>query len=227
MSQLALDLELRPALGRDDFLVTASNAAAVALIDQWPDWPSHAAAIVGPPGSGKTHLAEVFRQKTGAERIDASQLNTDNLPDLLRSKALVVEKDAGTIDERALFHAFNLAKQMQGFLLLTTEQSPSAWNVALPDLRSRLNAVPVVSILLPDDDLLRGVLVKHFADRQIAIGESVIAYLAQRIPRSLEAVRAIVTEIDRRALQERADVTRPFVARVLEEFTNPELFEPD
>jgi chromosomal replication initiation ATPase DnaA len=226
--QLALDLELRPALGREDFLVTESNAAAVALIDQWPNWPTYAAMILGPAGTGKSHLAEVFRLRTQAPHIYMRELATENVPSLLASGALILEDcDQESMDERALFHAFNLAKQNGGHLLLLARNPPSTWGVELPDLLSRLLAVPTISMLLPDDALLRGVLVKHFRDRQIAINESAITYLAQRIPRSLDAVRTIVAEIDSQAMAERAEITRPFIARVLSGFTNPALFPDD
>ncbi len=227
MSQLALDLGLRPALGRDDFLVTASNEAAVTLIDAWPNWPSHAAAIIGPPGSGKTHLAEVFRQRSGAGRMTTAELTVEIVPEALAGGSLVVELDGSALEQRALFHALNYAVQREAQVLLTSEVPLKQVNASLPDLRSRLNAIPEVNILLPDDALLRGVLVKQFADRQIMVGESVIAYLTQRIPRSLDFARTIVAEIDRQAMAERADVTRPFVARVLEGFTNPALFGGD
>jgi chromosomal replication initiation ATPase DnaA len=225
--QLVLDLALRPALGRDDFLVTPSNAAAVAAIDQWPDWPGHAMLLLGPPGSGKTHLAEVFRQRSSAPTVEAGKLSIEQVPFFLQTRALVIENcDAGPCDERALFHALNVARQSGGHILLTASQPVSGWSLQLPDLISRLNAVPTVLLKQPDDELLRGVLIKHFNDRQIAVNENAITYLSQRIPRSLDSVRAIVAEIDRVALAERAEVTRPFIARLLSEFTNPAFF-PD
>jgi chromosomal replication initiation ATPase DnaA len=226
--QLTFDIALRPALAREDFLVTQSNAAAVALVDQWPKWPSHAAVLIGPSGSGKTHLAHVFSHKSGAAITDAATVTVDSLPSAMSSGSLVIENcTPGQFDERTLFHAFNHARQQQGHLLLTATEAPSEWNVRLPDLASRLMAAPQVQILLPDDELLRGVMVKHFHDRQIAVPEQVISYLTQRIPRSLQSVREIVQEIDARALAAHAEITRPFVAQVLSEFTSPQLFEDD
>jgi chromosomal replication initiation ATPase DnaA len=226
--QLVLDLPLRQALGRDDFLVTSSNSAAVELIDQWPRWPSYGAIIMGPPGSGKTHLVEVWRQLSGAALCPAGAMTIEAVPDLLKGGVLAVEDAAaGEVQERALFHALNLAKQQGNQILVTSQTSPAQWQLKIPDLLSRLNALPVVSILSPDDALLRGVLVKLFADRQIAVDESMISYILLRIPRSLDAARALVGEIDRQALVERAEVTRPFVARVMASFTNPSLFVTD
>jgi chromosomal replication initiation ATPase DnaA len=222
--QLVLELPHRPALGRDDFLVTASNSAAVALIDHWPDWPAHAAVIVGPPGSGKTHLVEVWRQRSKALRVQAADVRVEVAPEILQSGAAAIEDAAAPIDERGLFHLLNLARQQGSSILLTAETRPEHWKIALPDLLSRLKAIPVLEILPPDDALLRGVLVKLFFDRQIAAAESTISFMLARMPRSLGAARLLVAEIDRRALEERAEVTRPFVAKVLAGFSAPGLF---
>ncbi len=223
--QLVLDLPHRQALGRDDFLVESSNAAAVALIDTWPNWPSNVALLVGPAGSGKTHLVEVWRQRSHAARIEASALTVENAPALLATGALAVEDVVTPFDERALFHLLNLAKQQNNSLLLTSQTRPDTWKIAIPDLLSRLRAVPVLEILSPNDALLRGVLVKLFFDRQITADESTISFMLVRMPRSLGTARNLVAEIDRRALEERAEVTRPFVAKVLADFSAPELFE--
>lgn len=222
--QLVLELPHRQALGRDDFLVTESNSAAVALIDHWPDWPAHVAMIVGPPGSGKSHLVEVWRQRSKAARVQAADVRVETAPGILASGAAAIEDAAPPLDERGLFHLLNLAKQQDSSVLLTAESRPERWKVALPDLLSRLKAMPVLEILPPDDALLRGVLVKLFFDRQIAAAESTISFMLARMPRSLGAARLLVAEIDRRALEERAEVTRHFVARVMGDFSAPGLF---
>ena len=214
--QLILDLPHRPALGREDFLVSRSNAEAVAFIDRWPSWPVRTLALAGPPGSGKTHLAEVWRRMSNAETIAADRLCEAHVPPLLAKGALVVEDAPGLgLDERALFHLLNLAREQGAYLLLTSRESPTGWKLTLPDLTSRLKAIPAAALGPPDDDLLRSVLVKLFADRQIAVDEAVVSYLVARIPRALGAADSLVAEIDRRALEEKAEVTRMFVGRVL------------
>ncbi len=225
--QLALELPHRQALGRDDFLVTSSNAAAVALVDDWPNWPARTALIVGPPGSGKTHLVEVWRQKSNAARILSSDLTVETAPDLISTGAVAIEHTGAPYDERAFFHLLNLVKQQNGFCLIASGTRPEQWNIGIPDLLSRLRAVPVLEILPPDDALLRGVLVKLFFDRQINADESIVSFMLTRMPRSLEAARLLVAEIDRRALEKQTEVTRPFVARVLAEFASPELFSDE
>jgi chromosomal replication initiation ATPase DnaA len=222
--QLVLDLPHRQALGRDDFLVTESNAAAVALVDSWPSWPSHAALLVGSTGSGKSHLLEVWRQRSNATKVSAGDVRVETAPEHLATNALAVEDAAAGLDERGMFHLLNLATQQGSSILLTAQTRPESWGIAIPDLLSRLRAIPVIEILPPDDALLRGVLVKQFFDRQIAAEESAISFMLTRMPRSLGAARMLVAEIDRRAMEERAEVTRPFVARVLGDFSAPELF---
>jgi chromosomal replication initiation ATPase DnaA len=225
-AQLVLDLPLRSARGRDDFLVTESNGAAVALIERYPDWPHHAVALVGEAGSGKTHLLEVWRSLADAAVVEAGSLAERDLGDLLTRGALAVDGVPGEhLPERALFHLLNWTRESRGHLLLASRLPPADWMVALPDLASRLRAVPAVTIGRPDDSLLRGVLVKQFADRQLKVEEAVLSYLLRRMPRSLAAVQSLVAELDRRALQQQAGVTRPLAAAVLREMTSPGLFD--
>ena len=224
-SQLLLDLSHRTALGRDDFLVAPSNAAAVKLVDDWPDWPAHAAVLVGPEGAGKSHLATVWQVRAKAPLIALHELTTPNAPALLSSGALALEHDEGRgFDETALFHTLNLARQQGGQVLLTSRLEPRLWQVKLPDLASRLKALPLVHISAPDDALLRGVLVKLFADRQINVDEAVVSYMLTRMARSLAAARSLVAEIDRAAMVEKAEITRPFVARVMAAHESPDFF---
>ncbi|WP_368904822.1 chromosomal replication initiator DnaA [Taklimakanibacter lacteus] len=226
--QLAFDLPHRPASGRDDFLVTPSNAKAVALIDLWPNWPSNSLILLGPPGSGKSHLAAVWHEVTGAALASPAEVQEPAVPRLLEKGALVVEDAPGArLNEPALFHLLNLAREQKAFVLITARQAPVSWGIAVPDLLSRLKAAPIAQLGAPDDDLLRGVLVKLFADRQIAIDETVVSYLLARMPRELAAARSLVAEIDRRALEERAEVTRNFVARVLGGITTPGFAEDE
>jgi chromosomal replication initiation ATPase DnaA len=204
--QLTLDLALRPALGRDDFLVTPSNAAAVALVDQWPNWPAPAAVLVGSAGSGKSHLSEVWRKTTTAQTVFATDLTISAVPELLQNGALLVENvEPPFLNEAALFHTLNLARQQGASLLLTAAHWPPE-GLKVPDLLSRLKALPTAVILPPDDALLRGVLVKLFNDRQLAVDEALISFLVTRMPRSLDMARQLVARIDTTALEQGADI---------------------
>ena len=219
--QYILDLPHRPAMGRDDFLVTPANEAGVVAIERWPHWHYPVMILSGPAGSGKSHLAAVWLSMSGARQIEATDLNEEDVPDRLSAGALLIENvGAGNIDERALFHAINLARELKATILMTSRTRPSEWQVDLPDLASRLKAAELATLDPPDDTLLRGVLVKQFSDRQIAVDERTVSFMMSRMERSFEGLRSLVAEIDRRAMAERADVTRPFVARVLADWTS-------
>jgi chromosomal replication initiation ATPase DnaA len=213
--QLALALPHAENFSRDDFLTGASNQAALKLIEQWPDWPDRTLAIVGPEGAGKSHLAAIWADIAGARRVSARLLGETDLPAALATGALVVEDAAEELDERALFHLLNLVRQQEGFALLTTRTPPALWRVDLPDLGSRLRAIPTVELPPPDDALLRAVMVKLFADRQLAVDEALISYLSTRMERSFAAARAAVEDLDREALRQKRPVTRALAAELL------------
>lgn len=215
--QLALDLGHRPALGREDFLVAPSNADAVAWIDHWPDWPGPCLVIHGPEGSGKTHLAHVWRAISGAAAIDAAAPDAAaRLRSLAEAPSAVVVENAKLVrHEAALFHLHNAAGEQGTHLLLTARRPPAAWRDGLPDLLSRLRSAPAVGLTPPDDALMAAVLAKQFADRQIRVGNDVIAYLVTRLERSFAAARQAVEDIDRAALAEKRNVTVPLVREIL------------
>lgn len=212
--QLALALEHAENFAREDFLSGPSNAAALALIDTWPGWPHRTVMLIGPEGSGKSHLAAIWAQAAGARLVAAQALEEADVPAALATGAVVVEDlGAGGFDERALFHLLNLARQEQAFVLITARAPPLT--VAIADLGSRLRALPVIAVTPPDDALLRAVLVKLFGDRQVEVDESLIGYVATRIERSFAAARAIVARLDREAMRQKRPLTRSFAAEIL------------
>jgi chromosomal replication initiation ATPase DnaA len=214
--QLTLDLDHPESFAREDFLSGPSNAAALALIDSWPDWPSQTIVLVGPEGAGKTHLASVWAEQSGARSIAARSLAEADVPTALATGALVVEDAAeGLFDDTAMFHLLNLAREEAAFVLLTARTTPGGWKVRTPDLASRLKALPVVGLASPDDALLRAVLVKLFADRQLFVDESLIGYIATRIGRSFADMRAVVARLDHEALRRQRPLTRALAAEVL------------
>jgi len=214
--QLALALGHVESLAREDFLSGTSNAAALALIDRWPDWPDQAVVLAGPEGCGKSHLAAIWAKEAGARFISARSLAAEAVPAALATGALVVEDiAAGQFDERAMFHLLNLAREEQAFVLVTARSQPAGWTIDLRDLASRLRALPVVTVGVPDDALVRAVLVKLFGDRQLAVDESLVTFLARRIDRSVAAARVIVAELDREAMQQGRPLSRPLAAGVL------------
>jgi chromosomal replication initiation ATPase DnaA len=214
--QLAFALPHAESFTRDDFLEGPANAAGLALIDSWPDWPNRIMLLVGPEGSGKSHLAAIWAEQAGARAISAHALTATAVPGALATGALVVEDlKSSDVDERALFHLLNLAREDGAFVLITARTAPAAFAIELRDLRSRLRALPTVSLLPPDDHLFRALIVKFCADRQLAIDETVVGYLINRIERSYAAVRRAVELLDAEALRLGRPVTRALAAEVL------------
>lgn len=214
--QLPLDLPPAAAFLREDFLAAPGNMAALALIDSYPDWPGPVVGLVGPAGAGKSHLAAIFARAAGAHTVRAAALDKQSVPAALETGALVVEDLAGSpLDEAALFHLLNLARETGAHVLMTSRAPLAGLPLVTPDLVSRLRAIPVVEIAPADDSLLAAVLVKLFADRQIQVDEATVQYLLRRMPRSVDGAEALVAAIDRAALAARRPVTRALAAEVL------------
>ncbi len=216
--QLAFDLPARQGFRREDFFVSPANAAALAAIDGWQGWPGGKMLLIGPRGSGKTHLARLWAQESGAAILPAADLPTADLPALSAAGAVAVEDAEAAAGhpqtEAAFFHLHNLVTQ-SGHLLVTAATPPRDWGLALPDLASRLQAAPLTRIEAPDDALLSAVLIKLFGDRQIAVPPNLIPYLVQRMERSINAARELVARLDAHALAAGRPITRQLAADVL------------
>jgi chromosomal replication initiation ATPase DnaA len=213
--QLAFALPHAESLTRDNFLEGPANAAGIALIDAWPEWPNRIMLLVGPEGSGKSHLATIWAEQAGARSTTAHALDPASVPGALATGALVVEDlRPAEVDERALFHLMNFAREDEAYVLITARVPPAAFQIELRDLRSRLRAVPVVPLSPPDDLLFRALIVKFCADRQLAIDEGVVGYLTTRIERSYAAARQAVEALDREALRLGRPVTRALAAEL-------------
>lgn len=214
--QLVLDLAHRQALGEEDFLISSSNRAAIELIDRWPDWPHPACVVVGPKGSGKSHLANVWRLRSSAGIIAAAELSDVAVAAVPDCGAVAIEDlDRGIGDEQALFHLLNRARESAISVLMTSRSAPGDLALRIPDLRSRLRALPVAALEAPDEALLKAVLVKLFCDRQLTVEPAVIEYLGLRMERSMEAASRIVAAVDRLALATRRKVSRQLAAEAL------------
>jgi chromosomal replication initiation ATPase DnaA len=221
--QLPLELPHQASLVRADFLVSEANREAVALVDGWPEWPPGTVVLVGPAGSGKTHLVEIWRAASGARVIDAAQLDGTPVDDLLTNGAVVVEDlHHQPFREGALFHLMNRVRETGAFALLTTRTPPAELEIRLADLKSRLVTARSLEIGEPDDDLIRKVLAKQFADRQLKVTPAVVEFIIRRMERSLETARRTVAELDRRALSEARAVTRPLAAAVMVDLADRE-----
>lgn len=219
--QLILDWPHAPSYARDDFLLAKSNREALSAIDRWPHWPGRMLLLVGPEGSGKSHLAALWTQVSGAAVLRGGGLATDQT--FVAAGALVIEDadQVGTAEEN-LFHLINSALQADVWVLLTARAGPEAWGLRTPDLVSRLRLAPVARVGAPDRELIEAVLFKLFSDRQLQVEPRVIAYIAMRMDRSLGAARRLVATLDREALATGRRVTRAMAGKSLREMAPPD-----
>ncbi|WPZ13986.1 DnaA regulatory inactivator HdaA [Nitratireductor rhodophyticola] len=213
--QLPFDLAPGEALSRDDLVVTPANARAAALIENWPSWPAPVVILAGPAGSGKSHLAAIWREEADAAEIACDGIEAAAIEQAGLRPILIDNVDSGPIDENGLFHLINAARAGGQPMLLTARRFPGAWGVKLPDLLSRLKAAATVEIDEPDDMLLAGVITKLFADRQVDVEPHVVQFLVRRIERSLSSAIRVVDAIDRAALERKTRITRPLAAEVV------------
>lgn len=213
-AQLRLKLERKTPFRREDFIVSISNVQAVAALDAWPAWLGGALVLVGPPGVGKSHLAEVWAKEVGAHRFKAGELVGS-----LKPGPVLVEDADRLGDDEGLFHLINRS----GGLLLTARTLPAQWPASIPDLRSRLNALVSAEIAEPDDAVLTGLLAKLFRARNIRPPEDLLPYLVARMERSARAAEAMVVKLDEAADAEGRPVGKALAREVLE--LNGELFD--
>lgn len=216
--QLAFDLPHREARGRGDFFVSDSNAAALAAIERWRDWPGSKLVLTGPAGAGKSHLAQVWADLAGAENVDAKALGEIDPPAYAGRNLALEDADRIAGDprlEEAAFHLHNLVLAEGGHLLVTAAAPPARWGLGLPDLESRMEGATMVAIEPPDEALLSAMLVKLFTDRQIDVTPQLIAYLVARIDRSFASAGEIVARLDAAGLETGRRVSRDLARSVL------------
>lgn len=217
--QLLFAFDHTPSLQEEDFLVADDNREAYAWLERWPHWPSSVLVVHGPPGCGKTHLLHVFLARTGGLALTLSDLDHGRVVERLDTAPAWALDDAdrlaGPADEVGLLHVYNTICETRRHLLLTAREPPSRWRVRLPDLGSRLKATPVAGIRSPGDPLMRAVLGKLFADRQLQVDDGVLTYVLSHMERTFDAARSIVARIDETALHGHRRITTALVREVL------------
>lgn len=214
-SQLPFAFRAQRSTERQDFVPGAANDAALAFIDAWPQWPARVCAIWGPHGSGKTHLSQIWRRQSDAVELSAGEVTPERVAELAPAVTCLID-DADRVEGGAgLFHLINFVNQSSGWLLMTGRHAPQRWVTSVPDLHSRLTAIPGASLESPDDALIARVLLKLFGDRQLKFPEALISYLVPRLQRSFADAERIVELMDRLALQHQRGVSIDIAADAL------------
>ena len=219
-SQLALDLPVENFFSREDLVAGSANAMALEMVDSWPDWPGLLVILAGPVGSGKSHIGGVWAGQSNAKIISMDRL--ENLGEDRDNESTLLLEDArdDNINEIELFHILNAKRSANASILITSRTWPWDWGIALPDLSSRLRAAQLVELGEPDDELLRQVLFKLFADRQLAVEAMLVDYLVVRMERSLDTAVRVVARIDGVALAQKRKITRQLAGEILAEMEN-------
>lgn len=220
-AQLPLDLSLKPAAGREAFLITEANRAAFRAVECWRDWPRQALALTGPAASGKSHLLCVWREAAGAIILDGRNLREEDARAALDGVPVAIDNAGAGMDECALFHLLNGAREAGAPVLLASRARPESWKVGLADLASRLAEIPVVEMAAaPDDALLRALLRKQLADRGLIADKDLLEYAATRMERSYRSARLLVEAVDRAALSAGTTLTKRLIGETLANFAN-------
>lgn len=193
------------------FATSPVNRQALAAVEAWPTWPGGVLALVGPEGSGKSHLASLWAARSGANAWRGDE-------DLTQLGGPLLVEDADRLDGETLFHLINLAPRLGGLLLIARER-PLAWPSSLPDLRSRLNALTVAELAEPDDAVLAAMLENLFEASGIRPAADVYPYLLRRMERSAAAARAMVQALDEASATQKREVNRALARELLEPIT--------
>ncbi|MBL0941649.1 MAG: AAA family ATPase [Alphaproteobacteria bacterium] len=219
--QLTLNLEIDPIYNAEDFLISACNFEAVSWVKRWSDWPIPGILLYGPPGCGKTHLAHVWQANTQAKFLNLKDLIDKNLCDLFQTCKYYILDDLNIThqDEPTLFHLYNLAKEHQASILFLSQNAPSEWPFTLDDLKSRMNAVPAIEIVPPDDEFLKKIAFKLFSDQQLIASEPILQYLLTHGDRSFKGLQTNVAKINTYALANHRNITLPLVRDVLKSYS--------
>jgi len=217
--QLTIEMPKRSALGREDFMVNECNHEAIQFIDTFYQGKMKSGVLIGPKGSGKSHLVNVFCKNFEKERWLISQKGDKNIYKIFQENNMIIIEDidliSSVVEEEYLFHSINLSKELNKVLLLTSGVNLSDISIKTPDLRSRLDSIQSVKILEPNDDLMNALILKLFHDRQILIKPNIISYLMQRIERSYLGISSIVDLIDNVSLSKHKSISKNLIKELL------------
>lgn len=214
--QMSFDLPVQAAMSIEDFIVDEANRNAFEIVTNWPKWPSNIIVLAGPVGCGKSHLSAIYVSLSSSIELNGEILpKAEDLRHLADRPILIEDIHKAKLDETRLFHLLNHIREQGSSLLITSRTWPESWTLELPDLRSRLRAAHPLELNEPSDTLLKRVLVKLFADRQLSVEERVLDYLLVRMERSLSAAGDLVELLDRLSLERSRPITRQLASEII------------
>lgn len=217
LKQIILDVISTPKFSSSNYFISQSNKLATNLVNQWPEWPQKQHLLYAPSGYGKTHLAHIFQQRSSATYIDAATLDIEKLNNCLQiNKGTIIVDNIGSVkNEETLFHLYNHIKSQNLYALYISNKKPAYLNLTLPDLSSRLKALPIIEIEPADDMLLEAVVTKWLGDLQIKISKEARRYLLTQIPRNLSDIKVFMQKLNEVSLRDKRNITIPFVKQIL------------
>jgi chromosomal replication initiation ATPase DnaA len=213
--QLVLPFGVTPALGLSDFVVAPCNQDAFRFIARWPDWPARAVALHGPRSSGKSHLARIWHARSGAHLLVSRELTAERIARLDAGIPVGVEDMDAAAPSADRDQALMALFERPGEVLFTGRTPPAQWPAAMGDIRSRFDALLVFPVWAPDDALLRNLMHKHFADRQLNVPEAAIERIVLHLERTPDAIADFVGKVDAKALSEKRAITERLVLELI------------
>ena len=216
MSQLVFKFPFKTRYFEQDFFVSSNNFSAYKLIESWPNWPGKWVNIIGPTGSGKTHLSKILEKKIKRLKvIDETNVNDKIISELRNFDCLIIDNFKNKIEDKLLYSILNQSKQLENFIVINSELQLNKFEIKLKDLKSRFNSFIFIGIDLPTDDLLQVIISKSFSDKQINLNPKVSEYIVKNVDRSYEKMFKFLSDLDELSLSSGKSININLIKKVL------------
>ncbi len=216
MSQLVFKFPFKTRYFEQDFFVSSNNFSAYKLIESWPNWPGKWVNIIGPTGSGKTHLSKILEKKIKRLKvIDETNVNEKIISELRNFDCLIIDNFKNKIEDKLLYSILNQSKQLENFIVINSKLQLNKFEIKLKDLKSRFNSFIFIGIDLPTDDLLQVIISKSFSDKQINLNPKVSEYIVKNVDRSYEKMFKFLSDLDEFSLSSGKSININLIKKVL------------
>ena len=216
MSQLVFKFPFKTRYFEQDFFVSSNNFSAYKLIESWPNWPGKWVNIIGPTGSGKTHLSKILEKKIKKLKVvDETNVNEKIISELRHFDCLIIDNFKNKIEDKLLYSILNQSKQLENFIVINSKLQLNKFEIKLKDLKSRFNSFIFIGIDLPTDDLLQVIISKSFSDKQINLNPKVSEYIVKNVDRSYEKMFKFLSDLDELSLSSGKSININLIKKVL------------